>query len=371
MKALVTGARGFIGKNLCLRLNWLEGVEVVPFGREDDLALIEEHLDSIDIIYHLAGVSRTSEARAFYEGNTDFTKSLVDLVKRRKARPTFVMASTIQARLDNDYGKSKRQAEDLVLSMGADYPTYIYRLHNVFGKWCRPGYNSVVATFCHNVMHDLPIEIYDPDRQLPLVYIDDVVTEFVGLMANDGEGARHKEGDYCFVAPVHIVKVGDLARRLGEFRDMLRGIRVPDCADPFVKKLFSTFVSYADDTSLLCTPVTHTDARGSFTELVHTGSAGQVSVSVSKPGIVRGNHFHDTKLEKFIVLQGKARIRFRHMADGRRMEFDVDGEDLRIVTIPPGYTHNIENTGAGETILLIWSNELLDPLSPDTYFSEV
>jgi len=369
MRILVTGADGFIGKNLCLRFGTFENVEVIKYDVGDRFSLIEDTIDDVDFVFHLAGVNRPENAEEFYAGNTDFTKSLVRLISDRKAHLGFVMSSSIQAALDNDYGKSKKMAEDAVLSLADRMPVYVYRLHNVFGKWCKPNYNSVVATFCHNIMRDLPISVNDTDRVMELVYIDDVVDEFVSLVC--GATPQNKESEYCYIKPKYDITLGKLAGMLGGFKKDLQGTSVPGVGDRFAKILFSTFISYAEAGDVFFDPKMNVDERGSFTELIHTESAGQVSVSVSKPGVVRGNHFHDTKIEKFIVLSGEARIAFRHMASGERMEFLVNGEQPRIVTIPVGYTHNIENTGTGDMVLLIWANENFDRSRPDTFSEEV
>jgi UDP-2-acetamido-2,6-beta-L-arabino-hexul-4-ose reductase len=369
MKVLVTGANGFIGKNLRLRLGTMPGVEVVPYDIEDDFALIESCIADVDFVFHLAGVNRPDKVEEFYSGNTDLTKALVDLMIEKDATPAVVLASSIQAALENDYGKSKRLAEEAVLSLRGRAAVYVYRFHNVFGKWCRPHYNSVVATFCSNIMRGQPIVVNDPARVMELVYIDDIVDEFA-LLLRGGE-PRYPVGDLFEVRPVYEIRLDELARAIEGFKDDLAGILVPETGDPFTRKLFSTFVSYAERGDILATPQLHEDQRGSFAELIHTRGAGQVSVSVSKKGVVRGNHFHDTKMEKFIVVHGRARIAFRHMATGDTMEFEVSGDAPQIVTIPVGYTHNIENTGEGDMVLLIWANELFDPERPDTFFDEV
>jgi UDP-2-acetamido-2,6-beta-L-arabino-hexul-4-ose reductase len=369
MRILVTGAEGFVGKNFCLRFGTFENVEVIKYDINSPFSLIEDAIDDVDFVFHLAGVNRPENAEEFYVGNSDFTESLVRLISDRKAHLGFVMSSSIQAALDNDYGKSKKMAEDAVLSLADRMPVYVYRLHNVFGKWCRPNYNSVVATFCYNVMRGLPLSVNSQGRIMELVYIDDVVDEFVSLA--HGAAPQSKEGEYCYIKPKYDITLEKLAKMIEGFKRDLQHTSIPEIGDMFTKILFSTFVSYAEADDVFFDPKIHIDERGSFTELIHTESAGQVSVSVSKPGVTRGNHFHDTKMEKFIVLSGEARIAFRHMASGERMEFLVNGEQPRIVTIPAGYTHNIENTGAGDMILLIWANENFDRGRPDTFFGEV
>ena len=368
MKVLVTGAGGFIGKNLCLRLSTIDGVDLIKYDIEDSFSCLEDAIDKVDIIFHLAGVNRPESTEEFYSGNTDFTKSLVALIWDRGAKPTVVMSSSIQAALSNDYGKSKALAEEAVLSLSGQTQAYVYRLQNVFRKWCRPNYNSVVATFCYNIMHDLPIIVNDPTRSLDLVYIDDIVDEFVSLAR--GGVPKHQSGAYNSIEPVYSISLGELSEKLYGFKKSLQSTCVPPVGGVFTKKLFSTFLSYAEACDIVLNPKKNEDERGSFTELINTVDMGQVSVLISKKGITRGNHFHDTKMEKFIVLKGKARINLRHMITNDKMTFDVSSEDQTIVTIPVGYTHNIENLG-DELILLIWANENFDPKTPDTYYEEV
>jgi UDP-2-acetamido-2,6-beta-L-arabino-hexul-4-ose reductase len=368
-RVLVTGANGFVGKNLCLRLGMMDDIEIVKYDIDDSFSLIEDTIRTVDFVFHLAGVNRPDSVEGFYSGNTDFTKALVSLIRDCGVKPGFVFSSSIQAELDNDYGKSKKIAEDAVLDMKDITDVFVYRLHNVFGKWCRPNYNSVVATFCNNIMRGLPIAINDPNRVMELVYIDDIIDEFVHLV--NGFPPKNRAGDYCYIKPKYEITLGDLSKKIMGFKSDLNGIEVPETGDDFTKKFFSTFVSYAKSDDIIFEPNVHSDQRGRFIELLRTESAGQVSVSVSKPGIVRGNHFHDTKMEKFIVLSGEARISFRHMATGDMMTFNVSGESPEIVTIPVGYTHNIENCGERDMVLLIWANEKFDSDKPDTYFAEV
>ncbi|MDR3364537.1 MAG: NAD-dependent epimerase/dehydratase family protein [Clostridiales Family XIII bacterium] len=368
LKVLITGSEGFIGKNLRCRLAHMDGAEVLLFDAGDGFGLIESHIADIDFIFHLAGVNRPDDPKEFYSGNADLTQSLAGLIQAKGLNIPIVFSSSTQAAFGNDYGKSKRLAEDALLSLADRMPIYVYRLHNVFGKWCRPNYNSVVATFCYNIMHGLPISISDRSAELQLVYIDDIVDEFLKILKG-GPPAWIDEGR-CYIRPLYTVTLGDLADTLYKFKGMLGSLFVPSTGDVFAKKLFSTFVSYGGHDDFVQLPKINRDQRGSFTELVKNEYAGQVSVSISKPGVIRGNHFHDTKMERFIVVKGSARIRFRHVLTDEAMEFDVCGERQEIVTIPVGYTHSIENTG-DEMILLIWGNEELDPERPDTYFDEV
>lgn len=369
MKILVTGSEGFIGKNLCQSLKEKQDVEIIAFDRKDDFSVIEKNIKSIDFIYHLAGINRPKDPNEFYKGNTDLTKSLCDLIKKKNLNVPILFTSSIQALRDNDYGKSKKMAEDALIEYGKNSRIFIYRLHNVFGKWCKPNYNSVTATFCHNVVNGIDLTINDPATELELIYIDDIVAEFSNLL--DGIGPTKIENEYCYINPTYKITLGTLAELIKSFKESMNSIQVPETGNEFTKKLFSTYLSYVPLDEMVFTPKMNVDERGSFTELIRTESAGQMSVSVSKPGIVRGNHYHHTKMEKFIVAKGKARIKFKHVVTGEEKEYFVDDTELKIVNIPVGYTHMIENISNDEMILLIWCNELFDKNKPDTYFMEV
>jgi UDP-2-acetamido-2,6-beta-L-arabino-hexul-4-ose reductase len=369
MKVLVTGSNGFIGKNLISHLREIEDVDIITFDRDDDFSVIENNAESIDFIFHLAGVNRPTDKTEFYKGNTELTKSIIEVLKAHDLKTPILITSSIQAVKDNDYGISKKMAEDEVLSYGKKAKSYVFRLHNVFGKWCRPNYNSVVATFCYNIAHDLEITINDVNAELQLVYIDDVVKEFIKILK--GVSPTNVDNEYCYITPVYKTTLGDLANMIKEFKNNMNSITVPQTGDEFTKKLFATYVSYLELPKMEFTPKMNTDDRGSFTELVRTIESGQFSVSVSKPGIFRGNHYHHTKMERFIVAKGKARISFRHINEKEVFNFDVDDSELKIITIPVGYTHKIENIGNDDMILLLWCNELFDKENPDTYYCEV
>ena len=365
MKVLVTGSNGFIGKNLKTHLQALDNVEVIDYDKEDTIDKIKDNLAEISFIFHLAGVNRPQTTEEFYQGNSDLTKQIVDLIKDKNI--PLLITSSIQATKDNDYGKSKKLAENYIKENLKKY--YIFRLHNVFGKWARPNYNSVVATFCNNIAHDLPITINDEKTSLDLIYIDDICYEFINILK--GQAPTEKIEDYCYINPRYNVTLGYIATRLYEFRDSMNSIYVPNTGDEFTKKLYSTYISYVPVEKTHVSAKKNVDERGSFTELVRTYDSGQFSVSFSKPGIVRGNHYHHTKLERFIVIKGKAKIFFKSVIDGSHYELIVDDNDIQIVTIPVGYTHNIENIGNEEMILAIWCNELFDKDKPDTYYREV
>ena len=365
MKVLVTGANGFIGKNLISHLQEIENIEIIKYDIEDTFDKIENNIDEISFIFHLAGVNRPINIEEFYEGNTDLTKKIVDLIKNRNI--PLLVTSSIQAIKDNDYGKSKKLAEDYIKMNLSNY--HIYRLHNVFGKWCRPNYNSVVATFCNNIANDLEITINDRNTNLDLIYIDDICYEFVNILK--GNEPSERIDDICYINPRYNVSLGYIADKIYEFKDSMNSIYVPNTGNDFIKKLYATYVSYVDTDKTFVKAVKNVDERGAFIELMRTYECGQFSVSFSKPGIVRGNHYHHTKMERFIVIKGKAKISFSSVINNDKYSFIVDDSEIKIVTIPVGYTHNIENIGDDEMILAIWCNELFDKEHPDTYFKRV
>lgn len=366
MNILITGARGFMGKNLRSALTGRYGdahrlmLLDMPHTEEELLAAAAE----ADFVFHLAGVNRPTDPADFQKGNADFTRQLLTLLKERGKRPPVLLSSSIQAALENPYGQSKLSAEQAVADYGRETGSavYLYRLPNVFGKWSRPNYNSAVATFCHNVARGLPITVNDPSVTLRLVYIDDVVEEFLRAM----EGQPCREGEWCTVQPVHEVNLGHMAELIQSFPALRDSLTAPDQSDPLVKKLYATYLSFLPPEDFSRPTVTHADQRGSFTELLHMGSRGQVSLNVSKPHITKGDHWHQTKHEKFIVLQGEGVIRFRKVGDSTVIAYKVSGENLTVVDIPTGYTHSIENTGDTDMLTLMWANEVFDPAHPDT-----
>lgn len=366
MNILITGARGFMGKNLRSALTGRCGdahrlmLLDMPHTEEELLAAAAE----ADFVFHLAGVNRPTDPADFQKGNADFTRQLLTLLKERGKRPPVLLSSSIQAALENPYGQSKLSAEQAVADYGRETGSavYLYRLPNVFGKWSRPNYNSAVATFCHNVARGLPITVNDPSVTLRLVYIDDVVEEFLRAM----EGQPHREGEWCAVQPAHEVRLGHMAELIQSFPALRDSLTAPDQSDPLVKKLYATYLSFLPPEDFSRPTVTHADQRGSFTELLHMGSRGQVSLNVSKPHITKGDHWHQTKHEKFIVLQGEGVIRFRKVGDSTVIAYKVSGENLTVVDIPTGYTHSIENTGDTDMLTLMWANEVFDPAHPDT-----
>ncbi len=329
---------------------------------------LEAALAQADIIFHLAGVNRPQNVDEFKQGNTGFTEQICTRLEAMKRTPLVVMSSSIQAELDNPYGVSKRMAEEALMSWAerTGASAVIFRLKNVFGKWCRPNYNSVTATFCHNIAHGLPVSISDPSRELELVYIDDVVEAFLKTMEEQPTGGEFRGVERSFK-----VTLGELAAKIRSFRESRTTLRLPPMDDAFTRCLYATYLSYLDGPDFAYGLEIKTDNRGCLAEFMKSAQFGQIFVSRTKPGITRGNHYHHTKTEKFMVVEGEAVIRFRHILNGGIIEHKVSGRDFRVVDIPPGYTHSIENVGATEMIVLFWASEIFDPTIPDTYFKNV
>ena len=382
---LITGAGGFVGKNLVAELTARGYTSLLCFEKDDTPETLADYCRRAAFVVHLAGINRPKDPSEFYAGNAGLTDVLLsDLETAGNACPVLV-TSSIQAALDNDYGKSKKQAEDAIFAHGSrtGAPVYVFRMEGVFGKWCRPNYNSVVATFCHNIAHGLPIQVRDPGYELPLVYIDDVVACILDAMER-GEAVQDEEG-ICRIHPVHRTTLGTLAETIQNFArarggdaaralgtDGLPTLAVPElAAGSFEKKLYSTYLSYLPADEFAYDLNMHCDARGSFTEFLRTPERGQVSVNISRPGIVKGNHWHHTKNEKFLVVKGEGVIRFRQIFSDEVIEYHVSGEKLQVVDIPCGYTHNIENVGEGDMVTVMWANEAFDPEHPDTYAMQV
>lgn len=369
---LVTGAGGFIGKNLCAELENQGYTNLMQFDIDTPKQQLAEFCAKAQFVFHLAGINRPKDPAEFYEGNRGLTEQLLYLLKESGNKAPVLITSSTQAALDNDYGKSKAEAEQLVYAHGETNGSavYVFRLPGVFGKWCRPAYNSVVATFCHNIAHGLPIEVRDPAYSFPLVYIDDVVRCFIDAMNGTVRCDRSAQ-PVCMVDPVHEVTLGKLAQLIESFRESRTTLAAPNMGDAFEKKLYSTYLSYLPTDQFAYDLKMNCDARGSFTEFLRTPERGQVSVNISNPGIVKGNHWHHTKNEKFLVVKGEAAIRFRKVGTSEVIEYRVSGEKLQVVDIPTGYTHNIENVGSGELVTVMWANEPFDPDHPDTFFEPV
>ena len=374
MKVLVTGARGFVGRNLCLSLRQMPGVEVLPYDLGDEPKL-DGYAAACDFVMHLAGVNRPKDPSEFAAGNAVFTEDILEKLAARPTPPPVLLSSSIQAALDNDYGKSKAAAEAAVRRYGRQTgaPVYIYRLANVFGKWCRPNYNSAVATWVYNIARDLPVMVRDPAATVTLVYIDDVVDAFVACLQAREPSPAARAGDLLSVAPAYTKSLGEIVEQIRSFRAEPQTLMVPDQADGFAKKLYSTYLSALPEDAFSYPLAMHCDARGSFTEALHSPERGQVSVNVSRPGIAKGQHWHHTKHEKFLVVSGRGEINFRLADDPAAPVFTyrVCGEKLEVVRIPPGYTHNIVNTGDSDLVTVMWANEVFDPARPDTFRLEV
>jgi len=369
---LITGSEGFIGKNLIVRLQELDKVIIKSFDKKDNIDILKKYLKEADIVFHFAGVNRPKNVEEFERVNAGLTTILVKLVEEMNKKIPIVITSSIQAELDNPYGKSKKMAEDELIKYAKknSVPVYIYRLPNAFGKWSRPNYNSVVSTFCYNISHNLDIKISDPKRELELVYIDDIVDEFVSLL-NKEAGDFHKH--YYNIGRTFKITLEGLANKLYKIKAIRRTLIIPDLSDVFMKFLHATYLSCLDKNDFSYEMDSKEDKRGNFTELIKSRTFGQISISRSRKGVVRGNHYHNTKNEKFCVINGKAVIKLRNILDDKIISYYVSDRKIEIVDIPPGYTHSIENLteGDGEMILLIWANEIFNPENPDTYYCEV
>jgi UDP-2-acetamido-2,6-beta-L-arabino-hexul-4-ose reductase len=380
MNILVTGAHGFIGKNLCAALRNIRdgkdksfcldaGLDIFEYDTDTSLELLDGFCRDADFVFHLAGVNRPKDQSEFMEGNFGFTSVLLDTLKKHKNACPVMMSSSTQASLDNPYGRSKKAGEELMFAYSRETgaKVLVYRFPNVFGKWCRPNYNSAVATFCNNIANDLPITVNDPSVRLTLVYIDDVVAELIRALS----GKENRDGEYCKVPVEHKITLGEIVDLIYSFKASREARSVPDMSDDFTKKLYATYLSYLPKDKLSYPLKMNTDSRGSFTEFIRTPERGQFSVNISKPGITKGNHWHNTKNEKFLVVSGKGVIRFRKIGSDEVTEYYVSGEKLEVVDIPTGYTHSIKNLGDTDMVTLMWANECFDPGKPDTYFEEV
>ena len=367
MKIAVTGAGGFVGKNLLEKLKE-ENHEILSITRETSKEEVSARILEADFIFHLAGVNRPEREEEFFEGNSGLTGEIIKILKDNSKTTPLLISSSIQAKLDNPYGKSKKKAEEEVFSYGKETGArvYVYRLPNVFGKWCRPNYNSAIATFCHNIARDEEVWVSDPSKEMNLVYIDDVVRCFIDSMKSE-----KKIESYAHVDLVYKVTLGKIVELLNFFKDSRRTLMVPNMEEEFSKKLYSTYLSYLPEDKFSYPLKMNVDNRGSFTEILKSKDRGQVSVNISKPGITKGNHWHHTKNEKFLVVSGEGLIRFRKIGCEEIIEYKVCGEKLEVVDIPVGYTHSIVNTGNTDLVTIMWVNEIFNPEQPDTIFLEV
>jgi UDP-2-acetamido-2,6-beta-L-arabino-hexul-4-ose reductase len=398
MNILITGSKGFVGKNLTIALRRRHDLTINEFDVDSSPEKLNELLPNADIIFHLAGVNRPQNVDEFKKVNADLSRQICDTLREYKRKPLVIFSSSTQAALENPYGASKRIAEEEFFKLNRDsgVPVAIYRLPGVFGKWCRPNYNSVVATFCYNIANGIPINISDPDHSVNLVYIDDVVGSF--LQAMDGKIKPGNDGFYA-VNKTHTITLGRLADAIHTFRKSRETLQVSDFSDHFIKCLYASYTSYLPTDDFAYSLDQRVDQRGELAELLKSSAIGQIFVSRTRPGITRGNHFHDTKVEKFVVLEGEAVIRFRHIGTDVRgqgsssfakasvdrevggteirnqrsevIEYRINGRDFKVVDIPAGYTHSIENIGSNDLIVLFWADEIFDPDKPDTYYEEV
>lgn len=372
MRILITGAKGFVGKNLISELRNQGYADLLEFDIDTDKSILDEYTRHCDFVFHLAGVNRPQNQEEFMSGNFGFTSELLNNLRKYNNKAPVVISSSIQAELDNPYGQSKKAGEDLLFDYGIEnkIPVFIYRLPNVFGKWCRPNYNSAVATFCNNIANNLPIQINDPSVLMKLVYIDDVVNSFIDKLKKTPTDLTTK-GHFDQVNPVHEITLREIVDLLNAFKESRTTLQVPNLDDSFTKKLYSTYLSYLPTNGFSYPLKMNTDNRGSFTEFLKSPDRGQVSINISKPGITKGNHWHHTKNEKFLVVSGEGVIRFRKIDSDEVIEYFVSGEKLEVVDIPVGYTHNIENLGTTDMVTVMWVNEVFDSSKPDTYFEKV
>jgi len=364
MKVLITGANGFVAKNLQVHLSERTDIDVVTFTREQSIDDLSQLLDDVDFIFHLAGVNRPKNIDEFTQGNASLTLSLCKAIESTGRQIPIIFSSSIQAELDNPYGRSKRDAETSLLefSQRTGSPVYIFRLPNVFGKWCKPNYNSAVATFCHNVSHDLPIQINDPLAIIRLVYVDDVIRRFESVM--DGAVVEEK---YCDVAPAYELTVGQLAEKLNTFKNSRNLLVVERVGTGLDRALYSTYLSYLEPEQFSYELVRYADPRGVFVEMLKTHDSGQFSYFTAHPGVTRGGHYHHSKTEKFLVLKGDALFKFRHVVTDDYYELSASGDKPTVVETVPGWSHDITNVGEDEMFVMLWANEIFDPENPDTY----
>ena len=399
MKILVTGAKGFVGKNLCAQLNNIkEGKarcygdltisEVYEYDIDNTADELETYCSDCDFVFNLAGVNRPQNTEEFMEGNFGFASTLLDTLKKHGNNCPVMLSSSAQASLtgrfgNSEYGRSKKAGEDLFLSYGEEVGArvLVYRFPNLYGKWCRPNYNSAVATFCNNIANDLPITVNDPSVELELLYIDDLVEEMIAAL----QGKEHHcefegldvtpvaDGRYCYCPITHKVTLGEIVDLLHKFEEMPRTLMIPEIpADSFAKRLYSTFLSYLPKEKAVFSLKMNKDDRGSFTELVHTLNCGQVSINISKPGVTKGQHWHNTKWEQFIVVSGHGLIQMRKEGTDEVREYEVSGDNIQSVIMLPGYTHNIINLSDTEDLVTVmYCNEIFNPNRPDTFFDEV
>lgn len=368
VRVLVTGSNGFVGKNLTVRLSELPDFDVLHFNRNGESATLQEKMKVADAVVHLAGINRPKDAAEFAVGNVDLTGQVCDAIRATGRPIPLILASSIQAELNNPYGQSKRAAEQAVeqLSVETGNPAVIYRLPNIFGKWCKPNYNSVVATFCHNIANDLPIQINDPSTFLKLVYVDDVISSFIQALRNSVHGLHWPD-----VEPVYGIRLGELAEQIEAFKNCRTSLVSERVGAGLVRALYATYVSYLPPAKFAYGLPSYGDQRGVFVEMLKTEDSGQFSFFTAHPGITRGGHYHHTKTEKFLVIKGSARFGFRHVLTNETYEVFTCGDKPEVVETVPGWTHDITNIGDDEMIVMLWANEIFDRQKPDTIAMKV
>jgi len=368
MNVLITGAQGFVGKNLQAAFIERKDINVSSIGRQSTNTELQQAVAQADFIFHLAGVNRPVHEAEFAEGNADFTQTICELVKGTGRQIPILYTSSIQVTRDNPYGLSKRGAEDHLLALHKETgnPVHIFRLPNIFGKWCKPNYNSAVATFCHNIINGLPVVINDPAAPVTLVYIDDVIAGFVGVM-DAGAGAE----TYPEITPVYTSTVGALVDQIKAFGDCRVSLVSERVGEGLVRALYSTYVSYFTPQQFSYNLPKYGDERGVFVEMLKTKDSGQFSFFTAHPGITRGGHYHHSKTEKFLVIKGEASFRFRHILTGETFEQRTSGELPVVVETVPGWSHDITNVGTDEMVVMLWANEIFDRSRPDTYTHKV
>jgi UDP-2-acetamido-2,6-beta-L-arabino-hexul-4-ose reductase len=370
MNILVTGAHGFIGRNLIAELKNRGYKDVFEYDIGIDPKLLDEYCSKSNFVYHIAGINRPKDQSEYMEGNFGFTSTLLDTLKKHNNTCPVLISSSIQAEIDNPYGKSKKAAEKLLFDYGEETGArvFVYRLPNVFGKWCRPYYNSVVTTWCHDIARGLPIQINNPGIELNLVYIDDVVDQFINaLKVSVQKGAD----GFAFVPRSFKIKLGQLADMLYSFKESRKSLVVPNFESDFERFLYATYISYLPHDDFGYSLEMKHDNRGWLAEFIKSKQFGQIFVSRTKPGITRGNHWHHTKIEKFLVIDGEAAIKFRKFNTDEVIEYNVSGEKLQVLDIPAGYTHSITNAGQTDVLTLFWTDEIFNTDKPDTYYLEV
>jgi UDP-2-acetamido-2,6-beta-L-arabino-hexul-4-ose reductase len=363
LRVLITGAEGFIGSNLVTHLSVLKDIEVIKFSKKNTLEDLSEYVKDIDFVFHLAGVNRTDNKTDFKEVNHDLTESLCNLMSSSKRKIPIVFASSTQISEDNDYGKTKLSAEKIINNYATNTGSnaFIYRFPNLFGKWCKPNYNSVVATFCNNIANNLPIKIHNPDYEMKLMYVDDVITEFLSALYQYGEKPSIDN------IPFYLISLGELAKKIQEFHDNRISLTVDRVGSGFIRALYSTYLSYLQPSAFSYELNSFSDKRGMFAEVLKTKDSGQFSFFTSKPGEIRGGHYHHSKNEKFLVVSGEAMFKFKNIITNEEYSLISNGDRLQVVETIPGWAHNIENIGDSEMFVILWANEVFNKEKTDTY----